>query len=155
MLSRGRGTESAKHPPPGTEGDGNLLGSGHLNDDDDGEDDCRRCSDKDEVKDDKDPFLLGSKELCCGGGIKIVAPPGVEDDRIAEGGEEDVKGSGGCWGSRTDDEDDEDERWLLELGPDAGDSGELMQNTDMDNGWALAALEMTAAVSEEKGDEIS
>ena len=50
MLSRGGGAESAKHPPPGTEGVGNLLGPDHLNDDDDEEG---------AGKDDKEAVLLG------------------------------------------------------------------------------------------------
>lgn len=62
MLTRGGGAESAKHPPPGTEGVGNLLGPDHLNDDDDDDDDCWYWFDNNEedaVNDDKEAVLLG------------------------------------------------------------------------------------------------
>ncbi|KAF9333140.1 hypothetical protein BGZ91_011386 [Linnemannia elongata] len=107
-----------------------------------------------------------SKEFSCGGGMKAAVPPGAEDCRIVEEGAGDgVKDDGGCWDFGTDNEGDDDvsdtngeeeekeaERRLLEPGPDAGGSGELTRNTDMDD---VKALETAAAVTGEGGDEVN
>lgn len=98
--------------------------------------------------------------------MKAAVPPGAEDCRIVEeGAGVDVKDDGGCWDFGTDNEGDDDVsgangeeeekeagRRLLEPGPDAGGSGELTRNTDMDD---VKALETAAAVTGEGGDEVN